>query len=299
MIHTVTFNPSLDYIVHADKVDIGGVNRSLREDIFFGGKGINVSFVLNELGIASRAMGFVAGFTGAAIAEGVAKRGIETDFVVLSDGLSRINVKVRAGNETEINGRGPEIDEESLNLFYTKLDSVSDGDILVLAGSIPPSLPSDIYERTLERVSNKNVKTVVDTSGDMLLGTLKYKPYLIKPNKDELGELFGVDISSHDEVVHYASKLKDMGAENVLVSMASEGAYLLDENRKHHKTQACNGKMISSIGAGDSMVAGFIAGLVDGDFEHALKLGTAAGSATAFSYSLAERDDIYRLFNEL
>ena len=299
MVYTVTFNPAIDYIVHTDEMTVGSVNRAKGEEIYFGGKGINVSMVLNELGIKSRALGFVAGFTGSAIEKGVAEKGIETDFVHLDNGFSRINVKIKSGDETELNGQGPFIDDKSLNELFSKLDKLTEGDTIVLAGSIPASMPSDVYEKILERLSGKNVKAVVDATKDLLMNVLKYKPFLIKPNNHELGEIFGVTLKTNEEIAKYAKKLKDMGARNVLVSMAGDGALLLDENGKTHICGVCKGKVKNSVGAGDSMVAGFIAGSANGDYEYALKLGTAAGGATAFSEGLAEKEEIYRLLEQL
>lgn len=299
MIYTVTFNPAIDYVVHTDKMQVGSVNRSESEEIYFGGKGINVSLVLSELGIKSRAFGFIAGFTGTAIEAGVQKQGIETDFVRLNGGFSRINVKIKSDAETELNGQGPEISDEHINMLYGKLDSIKDGDTLVLAGSIPNTLPSDIYERILARLSDKNIKIVVDATKELLLRVLKYKPFLIKPNNHELGEMFGVTLTSKDEVIEYAKKLKAMGAVNVLVSMAGDGAVLIDEYEKVHICGVCKGTVKNSVGAGDSMVAGFIAGSEMGDYEYALRLGTASGGATAFSEGLAKKDDIYKLIKQI
>lgn len=299
MVYTVTFNPAIDYVVHIEEMTIGSVNRAKCEELYFGGKGINVSIVLNELGIKSKALGFVAGFTGAAIEDGVKEKGIETDFVHLKNGFSRINMKIKSDDETELNGRGPIIDDNALKGLFCKLDGLKDGDTIVLAGSIPASMPTDIYEKILERLSGKNIKTVVDATKDLLLNVLKYKPFLIKPNNHELGEMFGVELKTSEEIAEYAQKLKDMGARNVLVSMAGDGALLIDENGKTHICGVCNGAVKNSVGAGDSMVAGFIAGSLQGDYEYALKLGTASGGATAFSDSLAKKDEIYRLLEQL
>ena len=299
MVYTVTFNPAVDYVVQTDEISVGGVNRSKSEKIYFGGKGINVSMVLSELGVKSKALGFVAGFTGDAIENGVAEKGVETDFVHLENGFSRINVKIKSEKETELNGQGPQIDDKALNALFEKLDKLSDGDTLVLAGSIPSSMPADIYEKILERLQNKNIKAVVDATKDLLMNVLKYKPFLIKPNNHELGEMFGVTLKTNEEIAEYAQKLKDMGARNVLVSMAGDGALLLDENGKTHVCGVCKGTVKNSVGAGDSMVAGFVAGSENGDYEYALKLGTAAGGATAFSDGLAEKDLIDELLKQL
>lgn len=299
MVYTVTFNPAIDYVVHVDEMETGSVNRSENEKIYIGGKGINVSFVLSELGIKSKALGFVAGFTGEEIERGVKEKGIETDFVHLKKGFSRINVKIKSGDETELNGQGPEISDDALNELFEKLDTLKDGDTIVLAGSIPNTLPSDIYERILKAISDRKIKTVVDATKDLLMNVLKYKPFLIKPNNHELGEMFGVTLTGNEEIAEYAAKLKEMGARNVLVSMAGDGALLLDENGKIHICGVCRGTVKNSVGAGDSMVAGFIAGSKDGDYEYALKLGTATGGATAFSDGLARKDEIYRLLEQI
>lgn len=299
MVYTVTFNPAVDYVIRMDRLVPGSVNRSVSEKLFCGGKGINVSVVLGELGVKSRALGFIAGFTGKAIESGVREKGVETDFVELAEGCTRINVKIKSDEETDINGCGPDIPEEALKKLYEKLDALEDSDVLVLAGSIPNSLPGDIYEKILARLSEKRIKAVVDATKDLLLNVLKYKPFLVKPNNHELGEMFGVELNTVDEIVTYARKLKEMGAVNVLVSMAGDGALLLDEDGKTHQCGVCRGKVKNSVGAGDSMVAGFIAGSRDGDYEYALKLGTAAGGATAFSDDLAKRDEIFELLKQL
>lgn len=299
MVYTVTFNPAIDYVVHIDQMKTGCVNRSVSEDIQFGGKGINVSVVLNELGIKSIALGFIAGFTGDAIENGIHGLGIETDFVHLKEGFTRINVKIKSDDETELNGQGPKISDEAINSLYEKLDKTTDGDTVVLAGSIPHTLPSDIYENIMARLAQKRIKIVVDATKDLLLNALKYKPFLIKPNNHELGEIFGVSVDNVDDVITYAQKLRDLGAVNVLVSMAGNGAVLIDEYGKVHTSGACRGIVKNSVGAGDSMVAGFIAGAETNDYEYALKLGSATGGATAFSDGLAKKEEIYKLLKQL
>ena len=299
MIYTVTFNPAIDYVVRTGEMKVGVVNRTESKEIYFGGKGLNVSIILNELGIKSEALGFVAGFTGEAIENGMAKDGIKTDFVHLNNGFSRINVKIQSSFETEINGQGPEISEENIEELFKKLNKIQDGDTIVLAGSIPASLPSDIYERILEYLKNKKIRAIVDATGDLLMNVLKYKPFLIKPNNFELEEIFGVELKTAEDVSEYALKLKEMGAVNVLVSMAGDGAILADENGKIHACGVCSGTVKNSVGAGDSMVAGFIAGCEKKSYEYALKLGTAAGGATAFSDGLAKKDLIYSLLEQL
>ena len=299
MIYTVTFNPAIDYIVHTGTMQVGQVNRSQGEELYFGGKGINVSFVLHELGLPSKALGFVAGFTGAAIEAGIQEQGIATDFVHLDSGFSRINVKIKSGEETELNGQGPNISVAAVAELFEKLNQLQDGDILILAGSIPNTMPADSYEKILAHLSDKKIKVVVDATKDLLLKVLPYHPFLIKPNNHELGELFGVTLHSIEEIATYAKKLQEMGAQNVLISMAGDGALLIDETGKQHVCGVCKGTVKNSVGAGDSMVAGFVAGSMHGDYEAALKLGTAAGGATAFSEGLAQRAEIERLLQQL
>ena len=299
MIYTVTFNPAIDYIVHTGTMQVGQVNRSQGEELYFGGKGINVSFVLHELGLPSKALGFVAGFTGAAIEAGIQEQGIATDFVHLDSGFSRINVKIKSGEETELNGQGPNISEAAVAELFEKLHQLQDGDVLILAGSIPNTMPADSYEKILAHLSDKNIKVVVDATKDLLLKVLPYHPFLIKPNNHELGEPFGVTLHSIEEIATYAKKLQEMGAQNVLISMAGDGALLIDETGKQHVCGVCKGTVKNSVGAGDSMVAGFVAGSMHGDYEAALKLGTAAGGATAFSEGLAQRAEIERLLQQL
>ncbi len=298
MIYTVTFNPAIDYILDLERLIPGALNRATREQLRIGGKGINVSLVLAELGHPSVAMGFVAGFTGDAIEAGLRETGVQTDFVRLKSGTSRINVKLRAGGETEINGGGPDIPSDSLDALLGKLDALVDGDTLVLAGSIPPTLPSDIYEQILYRLRDREIRTVVDATGELLRRVLRFRPFLVKPNHHELAELFGIELDSTAEIVRCARRLREDGARNVLVSMAGDGALLVDEFDHVHMIPACRGSLKNSVGAGDSMVAGFLAGCVSSqgmdspDYGYALRLGTAAGGATAFSDQLATRAEI-------
>lgn len=297
MIYTVTFNPAIDCVIGLDNLKNGAVNRADRQDIFVGGKGINVSLVLNQLGTKSVAIGFSAGFTGAAIEDGVRAQGVETDFIRLENGYSRINIKVKTDSETELNGPGPEIDDEAFEKLMSKLNRLGANDVLVLAGSVPSSLPRDVYRRIISQLNGKGIKFVVDAAGDLLMNVLQYKPFLIKPNNIELGEIFNKTLKSQDDVISCAKQLQKKGAINVLVSMAENGAVLLDENEQVHRIDAPKGKAVNSVGAGDSMVAGFLAGyLKTGDYGYALKLGTAAGSATAFSADLAKRDEIEKIF---
>ena len=299
MIYTITFNPAIDYIMHTDRLQPGAVNRSQAEEIYFGGKGINVSCVLSELNVPSVALGFVAGFTGEAIEHGLQAEGIHTDFIHLKDGFSRINVKLKADEETELNGKGPAIDQQALDALFAKIEALADGDTLILAGSIPGSLPQDIYRQMIERLSGKDVRIIVDAAGELLRQILQLHPFLIKPNHIELGELFGTELHTEEEITAHAAKLQAMGARNVLVSMAGDGALLLDETGHVHRRGVCRGEVINSVGAGDSMLAGFVAGLLSGDYDTALRLGTAAGGATAFSSGLAKRPLIDTLLRQL
>lgn len=296
MIYTVTFNPAIDYVVRLPELKNGEVNRADKEEIFFGGKGINVSVVLKRLGISSKALGFIAGFTGEAIEKGISAEGIDCDFVKLHEGFSRINVKIKSSDETELNGQGPKISEADINELFARLDKLSSGDTLILAGSIPNTLPADIYEKILERLSGRGIRFVVDATKDLLVNVLKYKPFLIKPNNHELGEIFGKKLSTDEEIIDCAEKLQEKGALNVLVSMAGDGSILVDEKGEVHRMGVPKGKVLNSVGAGDSMVAGFTAGCeLTGDYSYALKLGTACGSATAFSSGLADKETIDKL----
>ncbi|WP_297712509.1 1-phosphofructokinase [Clostridium sp.] len=300
MIYTITFNPALDYIVKMDEFNLGHVNRSNKEFVYAGGKGINVSIVLNNLEVKSKALGFIAGFTGDEIERRVREFGCDTDFIKLKEGMSRINVKIKADVESEINGGGPDISAEALEELYGKLDTLKAGDILVLAGSIPKTMPTDVYERIMERLQEKGVKFIVDTTGESLLKVLKYNPFLIKPNHHELGELFGVKLNNKEEVIEYAKKLKDMGAQNVIISMAGDGAVLIDSNGGVTTSNVPKGIVKNSVGAGDSMVAGFIAGYLNSEkIEDGFKLGVATGSASAFSEGLATKDYVYKLLQQV
>lgn len=300
MIYTITFNPALDYIVKMDDFNLGHVNRTNSESVYAGGKGINVSIVLNNLGVKSKALGFIAGFTGDEIEREVRNFGCDTDFIKLKEGMSRINVKIKADVESEINGGGPNISEEALNELYMQLEKLESGDILVLAGSIPKTMPVDIYERIMERLQTKGVKFIVDTTGDCLLKVLKYKPFLIKPNHHELGDLFNVRLNGKEEIIEYAKKLKEMGAENVIISMAGDGAILINSNGEVTISNVPKGVVKNSVGAGDSMVGGFITGYVNlGNVEEAFKLGVATGSASAFSEGLATKEYVYELLKQV
>ena len=294
MIYTVTFNPAIDYVVRLDReLRVGDVNRASGEDCVLGGKGINVSGVLAQLGCESVALGFVAGETGAWLERGLAAQGLKTDFVRLAKGMTRINVKIKAGQETELNGAGPDIPEDAMRALEEKLDRLQQDDILVLAGSIPASLAQTTYERILARLDGRGVCAVVDATRDLLVNVLRYRPFLIKPNNHELSEITGVKLTTDREIAAAAKMMQDKGARNVLVSMAGDGALLLDEQGGVHRIGCPKGKVVNSVGAGDSMVAGFVAGyLRSGSYREALRLGTACGSATAFSLGLAKKEMI-------
>ncbi len=300
MIYTVTFNPALDYVIRVNQFALGEVNRTVQEHVFYGGKGINVSTVLARLGLENTALGFVAGFTGAEIERGAAGLGFTGDFIHVEKGMTRINVKLKAEEETEINGMGPEIQRKEVQQLFEKLDRMKSGDVLVLSGSIPASISDRIYEEIMARLEGRGIRIVVDATKDLLLNVLQYHPFLIKPNNHELGEMFGKVLTSEEEIVHYARILQERGAVNVLISMAGDGAVLIAENGEIYKRKPPLGTVKNSVGAGDSMVAGFIAGyLKTGDYEEALKLGTAAGSATAFSDDLASGAFIWELYDAI
>ena len=298
MIYTVTFNPAIDYVVQLEHLTQGTVNRTGDEAVYCGGKGINVSTVLTNLGIENVALGFLAGFTGDAVENALQRKGLRTDFIRLQNGMTRINVKIRGACETEINGKGPDIGPAALALLYKKLDAVTDGDDLVLAGSIPAGMPGDIYEKIMAALQEKKVRVTVDATGDLLLNVLKYRPFLIKPNQHELGELFGRTLKTGDDIRACAAKLQDKGARNVLVSLAGDGAILLDETGQFQEIGVPRGTVRNAVGAGDSMVAVFLAGYLKlGTYSYALRMGAAAGSATAFSDELATKEEILKLLN--
>ncbi len=287
MIYTVTFNPAIDYVVELPELALGAVNRTSGESIHNGGKGINVSMVLKNLGIPTKALGFIAGFTGDALEQGVNAAGVATDFIRVP-GMTRINVKLKSAEETEINGKGPDIPDWAVEELFAKLGMISEGDYLVLAGAIPAALPADTYERILAKLEGRGIHTVVDATKDLLLNVLKYKPFLVKPNNHELAEMFNVELTSDADVEKYARKLQEMGAVNVLVSMAGDGALLIDEDGACHRQKAAEGKVVNSVGAGDSMIAGFLASYTQNkNYEAALRYGAATGAATAFSKGLA------------
>ena len=300
MIYTVTFNPSLDYIVSVNDFQLGLTNRTDSELILPGAKGINVSTILMNLGIDSTAFGFAAGFTGEEIIREVEAMGIRSDFIKIDSGISRINLKLKNIDGTEINGSGPEISEEKIEELLRKLDILGEGDILVLAGSIPASMPADMYSTIMERLQHKNVTFIVDATKDLLINVLKYKPFLIKPNNHELGELFDVKLTTREEVIPYGKKLQKQGARNVLISMAGEGAVLVAEDGSVYEAPAPKGTLVNAVGAGDSMVAGFTAGWIEKkDYRHAFYMGVSAGSASAFSEYLATKEEIMDLYEKV
>lgn len=300
MIFTVTFNPSLDYIVEVEDFKLGLTNRTSSELIYPGGKGINVSTVLTNLGVSNTALGFIAGFTGEEIIRRLQEKGVKSEFIQIENGNSRINIKLKSIDGTEINGAGPKICPEKMEKLMEKLDRLGEGDVLFLAGSIPPSMPNDIYEKIMKRLEKSGVTTVVDATGDLLVNVLKFHPFLVKPNNHELGELFGVELQTRAEVIPYGKRLQKMGARNVLISMAGEGAVLVAENGDVFEKSVPNGTLVNSVGAGDSMVAGFMAGWMDRkDYRYAFYMGIAAGSASAFSENLATGKEIKELYCQM
>ncbi|AWK51918.1 1-phosphofructokinase [Clostridium beijerinckii] len=300
MINTITLNPSLDYIVKVDSFKVDSLNRTEEERIYAGGKGINVSIVLKNLGVHNTALGYVAGFTGDEILRQIENHGVNCDFVKLENGFSRINVKLKSDGETEINGSGPEITEEDLKILYKKLSRLTKGDYLILSGSIPGSVPDDIYESIMNSLLDMGVEFIVDATKELLMKVLKYKPFLIKPNHHELAEMFDVELKDDEDIIKYGKKLQEMGAKNVLISMAGDGAILLPQNGEAIKREVPKGILKNSVGAGDSMVAGFLCGyLKNKDIDEAFKMGIATGSASAFSDELATKQEVYELLKQI
>lgn len=298
MIYTVTFNPSLDYVVTVPELGVGKVNRSSSERIVPGGKGVNVSMVLSNLGVDNKAIGFAAGFTGDVFKKLLKEKGLNSDFITLDEGTTRINVKLRSEEETEVNCRGPKVSSQYIGVLYEKLDYLDGEDYLVLAGSIPDTMPSSAYMDILQRLQGKDIKFIVDATGDLLLNVLPYKPFLIKPNNLELGAMFGVEINDREDVIKYGKLLMEKGARNVLVSRSKDGAILLAEDGNIYESEAPTGEVKNSVGAGDSMLAGFLAGYIDsGDYKKALHMGICAGSASAFSEDLATKAEVTELYN--
>lgn len=298
MIYTVTFNPALDYLMYVDNLQSNDINRTQSEQLFYGGKGINVSVILSRLNVQNKALGFLAGFSGHQLEDMLNADSIDNDFVYLKKGYTRINVKIKSSKEIDINANGPDIEQDDIEKLFQKLEALKKGDCLVLAGSIPKALPSNIYESILERLKDKEIDFVVDATGDLLKNVLKYKPLMVKPNHHELGEIFEVEIKTLEDIEKYGRKLQEMGARNVLVSRGKDGAVLIDEHAKLHQTKNVEGKIVSSVGCGDSMVAGFLAGYYkENDYSYALKLGSICGNATAFSPNLATREEINEMMN--
>lgn len=300
MIYTVTLNPSIDYVIKVDKLTTGKINRVNEEHVYPGGKGINVTRILKSLDNDNIALGFVSGFTGDYIINSLQELNLKSDFIRVKEGFTRINVKVKSEEETEINGQGPKISEEELDQFFNVIDKLVDGDILILSGSIPSCLDERLYENIMKKVEDRDIKVIVDATKNLLLNVLKYKPFLIKPNNHELAEMFNVELNSTEDVVFYARKLKEMGAQNILISMGKDGALLVTENDEVFASSVAKGEVVNSVGAGDSMVAGFVAGyLKSNSYEEALRLGAASGGATAFSSDLATREFIDKLVDEI
>lgn len=300
MIYTVTLNPSIDYVIKVKKLVKGHINRVNEEHVYPGGKGINVTRILKNLDNDSIALGFVSGFTGDYIINSLEELNLESNFIKVKDGFTRINVKIKSEEETEINGQGPQISDEELNRFYEVIDQLVDGDILILSGSIPSCLDERLYEDIMKRVEYRDIKVVVDATKNLLLNVLKYKPFLIKPNNNELAEMFNVELNNTEDIIFYAKKLKEMGAKNVLISMGKDGALLVSEDNQVFLSSVAKGEVVNSVGAGDSMVAGFISGyLKSNNYEEALRLGAASGGATAFSSDLATRELIDKLIKEI
>ncbi|RHP10620.1 1-phosphofructokinase [Dorea sp. AF36-15AT] len=300
MIYTVTFNPSLDYIVSVENFQLGLTNRTSSELMLLGGKGVNVSTVLMNLGIENTALGFAAGFVGDEIVRQMEEMGVQNGFIRIEEGVSRINLKLKSIDGTEINGQGPVISPEHVEELMKQLDRLGEGDVLFLSGSIPSSMPDDAYQKIMERLDGRGVQIVVDATKDLLLNVLEYHPFLIKPNNHELGELFGVELKTREEVIPYAKKLQEKGAVNVLVSMAGEGAVLIDANEDVYMAPTPKGTLVNGVGAGDSMVAGFMAGWLEKqDYEHAFCMGVSAGSASAFSEHLATKAEIEAVYQQV
>lgn len=296
MIYTLTLNPAVDYIVQVPDYTAGAVNRTAGEKLLPGGKGINVSWVLKNLGTPNIALGFAAGFTGELLTNMLEHQGIQSNLLILPHGQTRINVKIKAKQETDINGQGPLIDQDALSRLYEKLSRLKDGDTLILAGSAPVGIPDTIYRDILRYLHNKDILTVVDATGTLLTNTLSYRPFLIKPNLFELEEIFGQTLTTQDDICRYAKELQQKGARNVLVSLGGDGALLVCEDGQILSQAAPEGKVINTTGAGDSMIAGFLAGFGESkNYAHALRLGICAGSASAFSENLATKNEIRSL----
>lgn len=300
MIYTITLNPALDYIMEIEEFENGKINRAKSDKIFPGGKGINVSIVLNNLGLKSTTLGFIGGFTGEELKRQMEEQGIQTDFIKLKRGKTRINVKINSKKETELNSRGPEISKEEAQKLLEKVDNIQTEDIVVIAGNIPDGIDKNIYETICAKLQEKKVTFIVDTTGEKLINILKYKPFLIKPNRKELEETFKTKIKTNREIIEHAKKLQMMGAQNVLISLGRNGAILVTKHNKVFISNAPKGKKVNTVGSGDSMVAGFISGYKKNkDYEEALKMSIATGSASAFSEGLATKDKVDILLKKI
>lgn len=300
MIYTITFNPALDYMVQAEKFEIGKINRSKSETIVPGGKGLNVSRVLRNLGFDSTSLGFIAGFTGKELKRRIEEYGIKTDMIEVEEGITRINVKISSDIETALNANGPIITEKNIEQLIEKIEKFNSADTVILSGNIPKNLDNNIYERICKKLLDKKVRFIVDSSQELLINSLKYEPFLIKPNREELEETFNIKIQTKEQIMEYAKKLQEMGARNVLISLGGDGALLLTEENKTYSKRAPDGKVINTVGCGDSMVAGFVAGYEkNNNFEQALEMGLAAGSASAFSEELATKEEVDKLLTQM
>ena len=300
MIYTITFNPALDYITQVENFKIGKINRTKAEKILPGGKGLNVSIVLNNLKIKNTAIAFIGGFTGEELKNKIENYGIGTDFIKVTDGITRINIKINSDEETAINGQGPQIMEKEIKELLEKIDKMKNNDIVVISGNIPNGVPKTIYETICEKLAKKEILYIVDATRELLINVLRYKPFLIKPNKEELEETFNVKLNNIEEIKTYARKLQEMGAQNVLVSLGGEGALLISKDNKEYYSKAPKGKVINTVGAGDSMVAGFLTGfLKTNKYENAFKMGIATGSASAFSENLATEEDVEKILHQM
>ncbi len=300
MIYTITFNPALDYITQVENFKIGKINRTKAEKILPGGKGLNVSIVLNNLKIKNTAIAFIGGFTGEELKNKIENYGIGTDFIKVTDGITRINIKINSDEETAINGQGPQIMEKEIKELLEKIDKMKNNDIVVISGNIPNGVPKTIYETICEKLAKKEILYIVDATRELLINVLRYKPFLIKPNKEEIEETFNVKLNNIEEIKTYARRLQEMGAQNVLVSLGGEGALLISKDKKEYYSKAPKGKVINTVGAGDSMVAGFLTGfLKTNKYENALKMGIATGSASAFSENLATEEDVEKILHQM
>ena len=305
MIYTITFNPALDYITQVENFKTGEINRTKTETILPGGKGLNVSIVLKNLGIENTALGFVAGFTGEELIRKLETQGVKTDFVKAKDGITRINVKISSVNdnsveETALNGMGPQITKENIEELMNKIQNMTVDDFVILSGSIPKNIDNNIYEKICKILNEKGITFIVDSTQELLINVLKYKPFLIKPNKEELKETVKRNIHTKEDIINSAKTLQEMGAQNVLVSLGNDGAILLTQEEKTYYSEAPIGQVVNTVGSGDSMVAGFLAGYYKTkDYEYALKMGVSAGSASAFSVELATKEKVNSILKQL